>query len=66
MKTSYNPFEKGHEIHEKYIYIVFKNKTKINIQNEKKIDGARKFYFTNIKTVLQKYVPNKLIIYFCS
>ena len=59
MKTTYDCFEKGHETHKKKKQIVFKNKMKPMYQTKKKIGGAHEFCFTNMKTVLQKYVPNK-------
>ena len=68
IKTSYNPFVKGHGIHgkKKKKKIVFKNKTETGVANKIFFGGAHEFCFTNMKTVLQKYIPNKLIIYFYS
>ena len=45
---------------------VFKNKIETGVPNKTFFGGACEFCFTNIKTVLQKYIPNKLIIYFYS
>ena len=39
--------------------IAFKNKIETDVPNKKKFGGAHEFCFTNMKTVLQKYVPNK-------
>ena len=39
--------------------IVFKNKIETDVPNKKKFGGAHEFCFTNMKTVLQKYAPNK-------
>jgi hypothetical protein len=39
--------------------IVFKNKIETDVPNKKNFGGTHKFCFTNIKTVLQKCVPNK-------
>jgi hypothetical protein len=38
---------------------VFKNKIETDVPNKKKFGRAHEFRFTNIKTVLQKYVLNK-------
>jgi hypothetical protein len=40
--------------------IIFKNKIETDVSNKKFFGGAHEFYFTNMKTVLQKCVPNKL------
>jgi hypothetical protein len=42
--------------------IVFKNKIETNVPNKKKFGEAHEFCFTNIKTVLQKCVPNKPVV----
>ena len=59
MKTSCNCFEKGRGFHKK---IAFKNKIETGIPNKKKIGEAHEFCSTNIKTVLQKYILNKLTV----
>ena len=41
--------------------IVFKSKTETSVPNKKNFGGAHKFCFTNMKIVLQKCVPNKLL-----
>jgi hypothetical protein len=61
MKTAYNCFEKGRGTHKKKKKIVFKNKIEIGVPNINFFGGAHEFCFTNMKIVLQKCVPNKLI-----
>ena len=40
---------------------VFKNKTKTNVANINFFCGTCEFCFTNMKTILQKCVPNKIL-----
>ena len=42
--------------------IVFKNKIETDVLNKKKFGGTHEFCFTNIKTILQKCVPNKPVV----
>ena len=60
-------FEKGRETHEKKKkkQIVFKNKTETGVPNINFFGGACEFCFINMKTVLQKCVPNKLFDITC-
>ena len=60
MKTAYGCLEKGHETHEKKKKNSFQEENWNRCTEQKKIGGAHKFCFTNMKTVLQKCVPNKL------
>ena len=39
----------------------FKNKIETGVPNKKKIGRTYKFCFTNMKTILQKCVPNMLL-----
>jgi hypothetical protein len=61
MKIAYKCFEKGRGTHEKK-QIVFKNKTETSVPNKIFLGGTRKFCFINMKIILQKCVPNKLLV----
>ena len=64
IKTAYNCFEKGRGIHEKKKKkIIFKNKTETGVSKKIFFDRTYEFCFTNIKTILQKYIPNKLMTF---
>ena len=65
MKIVYGCFEKGHGTQEKKKQIVFKNKIEIDVPNINFFGGACEFCFINMKTVLQKCVPNKLFDITC-
>ena len=41
--------------------IIFKNKIEIDVPKKKFLGGAHDFCFTNMKIVLQKCIPKKLI-----
>jgi hypothetical protein len=58
MKTTCGYFEKGHETH-KNKQIIFKNKIETDVPNKIFFSGTHEFCFTNVKSVLQKYVSNK-------
>ena len=62
MKTAYGYFEKGHGTHKKKIFS--RTKLKPMYQTEIFFGEAHEFYFTNMKTVLQKCVPNKPLAMF--
>ena len=59
MKTAEGGFEKGHGTHEKKIA---KNKIETDAPNNKFFGGTHEFCFTNMKTVLQKCIPNKPLL----
>ena len=42
--------------------IIFKNKIKTDIPNKKIFGKIHEFCFTNMKTILQKYVSNKYFL----
>ncbi len=57
LKKSMEPTKK-----KKYI-LFFKNKIETDVQNKFFFFcGTHEFYFTNMKTVLQIYVPNKPMV----
>ena len=54
--------KKGMRPTKKKKQIIFKNKIETNVPNKKNLGRTHKFCFTNMKTDLQKCVPNKLIV----
>ena len=62
MKTAFGYFEKGHGTHKKKYKLFSRTKIETDVPNKKKFGRARKFCFTNIETILQECVPNKLYV----